>query len=425
MDFRTCIDNERIQNNVIVCEDALSPHLELTKKIIELEPSPALLSGVGAIPVAANLFCSRNSMARHLDLPQDTFLPSLARKLKSDPIHIHNSGSIFGEREWPAIDLNDLPILFHYPGDGGKYITSAVWIVNDAQSGRNLSYHRMMVIDGRRGAVRVVENRGMHQAIHHAGGRASVAICLGAPPAVLLAAALSPAASVDEMELAGKLDAITLADCKTIDVQVPANCEIVIEGIFTGESGNEGPFVDITGTWDYIRNQPLLEVTRIASRQNPIYHALVPGRSEHKTLMGMPKELDIFNKVNEVCACLDVNMTAGGCSWLHAVVKIRKEHGDDGLNSLRAAFEAHPSLKYCVVVDEDIDIHATEQVEWAVATRFQADKDLLVMSDMPSSSLDPSAYHIPGKKSRGAKLGLDATIKKSGAERAMFERVRL
>jgi len=217
----------------------------------------------------------------------------------------------------------------------------------------------------------------------------------------------------------------TVVDSLGRNVQVPADCEIVIEGHFTGETGNEGPFVDITGTWDYVRNQPVLEVTRIASRQNPIYHALIPGRSEHKTLMGMPKELDIYNKVNDVCTCLDVNMTTGGCSWLHAVVKIRKERGADGLNSLKAAFEAHPSLKYCVVVDDDIDIHSLEQVEWAIATRFQADNDMLLMRDMPSSSLDPSAHHIPGQKSRGAKLGLDATIKKSGAERAAFERVKL
>lgn len=424
MDFRTCVQNYQHQNSLLVYDEKISSHLEANKKIMEVEPRPILLSGIGNIPVAANMFCSREAMAQYLNLPANDFLLALSKKLKIAQPQINQLSQIYGDEEWTEINLDDLPILFHYPGDGGKYVTSAVWIVNDAELGRNLSYHRMMVLDENHGVVRVVENRGMHQALARANGRAEVAICFGASPAVLLAAALSPADSTDELEIASKLDAIELNACKTVDIKVPADCEIVLEAKFTGEFAEEGPFVDITGTWDGIRTQPVLEVTRIAHRKNPVYHALVPGRSEHKILMGMPKELDIFQKVNEICTCLDVNMTAGGCSWLHAIVKIRKEKSDDGAKALEAAFEAHRSLKHCVVVEEDIDIQNMNDVEWAVATRFQADKDLLVMSDKPSSSLDPSAYHVQGKKSRGAKLGIDATIKKSGAQRKMFERVK-
>ena len=114
--------------------------------------------------------------------------------------------------------------------------------------------------------------------------------------------------------------------------------------------------------------------------------------------------------VNQVAQCLNVHVTPGGASWLHAVVQIRKKRADDGRQAIDAAFRGHGSLKHVVVVDEDIDIFDHNDVEWAIATRFQADRDLVVLRDQPSSSLDPSATHVPGQKSRSAKMGLDATI---------------
>lgn len=420
MDFRSCIEHEKIKT---FSEPAL-PYLDVSKKLIELDPTPVLFQNVNAMKVAGNIFYDRNRFAEYLNLSTSNFLSDLSRKLNTSTPQIAIETETYGEVEQNGVNLSQLPILFHYPGDGGPYITSAVWIVNDPELGSNMSYHRMMVVNERQGAVRVVENRGMHLALAHTNGKAEVAICIAPPPAVLLAASFSPANNVDEMKLAASLAPVELVNCKTIDLQVPKDCEIVLEGHFTGKFAPEGPFVDITGTWDKIRKQPVVEITRIACRKNPIYHALVPGRSEHKILMGMPKELDIFQAVNRVCHCIDVTMTSGGCSWLHAVVQIRKEKSDDGKKTLDAALQAHRSLKHCIVVDEDVDIHNSQNVEWALATRFQADKDLIVLSDQPSSSLDPSALHIEGKKSRGAKMGLDATIKKSGQEKKMFERVK-
>lgn len=420
MDFRTCLDQEKIK---IFSEPPL-PYLDVSKKLIELEPAPVLFENVNGMRVAGNIFCDRIRFAKCLNLSTSNFLSDLSQKLSILTPQLCVKAVTYGDNEQAEINLSQLPILFHYPGDGGHFITSAVWIVNDPELGRNLSYHRMMVLNDKQGSVRVVENRGMHQALAHTNGKAEVAICIAPPPAVLLAASFSPPNEIDELELASRLAPIELINCKTVNLQVPQDCEIVLEGHFTGELAEEGPFVDITGTWDKIRKQPVVEITRIAYRKNPIYHALVPGRSEHKILMGMPKELDIFQSVNQVCKCLDVSMTSGGCSWLHAIIQIKKEKSDDGKKAIEAAFQAHRSLKHCIVVDEDIDIHDINQVEWAIATRFQADKDLIVMTDQPSSSLDPSAQHFEGKKSRGTKMGLDATIKKSGQERKMFERVR-
>ncbi|MEJ5199341.1 MAG: UbiD family decarboxylase domain-containing protein, partial [Anaerolineae bacterium] len=193
-------------------------------------------------------------------------------------------------------------------------------------------------------------------------------------------------------------------------IRVPAEAEFVLEGRITHELVPEGPFVDLTGTYDFTRMQPVIEIDRITHRRDAIYQALLPGRLEHRLLMGMPREPTIYAEVNKVTRCLNVHITPGGASWLHAVVQIAKQAPDDGRKAIEAAFRGHSSLKHVWVVDEDIDIFDPHDVEWAVATRFQADRGLVVLTDQPSSSLDPSAHHTPGQKSRTAKMGIDATI---------------
>jgi UbiD family decarboxylase len=127
--------------------------------------------------------------------------------------------------------------------------------------------------------------------------------------------------------------------------------------------------------------------------------------------------------VNQVCLCTNVVITPGGASWLHAVVQIEKRGPDDGQAAIQAAFRGHGSLKHVVVVDTDVDPYRSDEVEWAIATRFQANCDLVLLQDQPGSSLDPSGSHQPGQKARTAKMGLDATIP-WGADRAAFEKVR-
>jgi UbiD family decarboxylase len=143
----------------------------------------------------------------------------------------------------------------------------------------------------------------------------------------------------------------------------------------------------------------------------------------------MPREPTIFAAVNEVCRCTGVYITPGGASWLHAVVQIEKQQEEDGRRAIWAAFQGHSSLKHVVVVDTDVDLYDSADVEWAIATRFQADLDLVILTDQPSSSLDPSATQMPGKKTRTAKMGLDATAPlgkaRQGYERAQYKPVNL
>ncbi|MDD5628514.1 MAG: UbiD family decarboxylase [Elusimicrobia bacterium] len=394
--------------------------LEAAALMRKAEPEPILLGDAGGSRVLANILPDRDTLARRLGAAPERFLPELGRAL-AGKAKARSTGKVYGEVEVPRRDWGRLPFLTYYKGDGGPYLTAGVWVVKDPVLGVNACYHRLMRTGPARGTVRVVENRGTDTALKRCGGKLDAAICVSAPMHVLFAAALSPAPDVSELDLAANLGPVRLARCQTVDLEIPEDCEMVIEGRFTGERGPEGPFVDITGTMDFVRRQPVFEVLRVACRRDPVHYTIVPGRSDHKTLMGIPKELDIFREAGRACRVLDVRITPGGCSWLHAVLKIDKRGPTDGRRALEAAFRAHKSLKHCVVVDRDVDIADPAEVEWALATRFQGDTDILLLKDQPASSLDPSARHVAGGKSRSAKLGLDATVK--SGDLSLFRKV--
>jgi UbiD family decarboxylase len=320
------------------------------------------------------------------------------------------------------LDLRRLPIPRYHPDDGGPYITSGVMVIKDPDFGRNISFHRLMLLDERRFSARVVEGRGTHTALTKVGQGLPVAIAVGAPVQVLLAAAMSPAKGVDELRIAHALAPTPLVRCQTVPLEVPALAELILEGRVTGSLAEEGPFPDLTGTMDHVRAQPVIEIKRITHRCDPVFHVLLPGGMEHKNLMGMPREPTIFAAVAKVCRCTGAYITPGGMSWLHAVVQIDKQDEEDGRRAIRAAFDGHTSLKHVVVVDTDVDLYDAADVEWAIATRFQADRDLVVLTDEPGSSLDPSGSQVPEQKSRTAKMGLDATAP-LGRAREDYERV--
>jgi 2,5-furandicarboxylate decarboxylase 1 len=192
-------------------------------------------------------------------------------------------------------------------------------------------------------------------------------------------------------------------------VTVPSDAEYVLWGEITIDDDEEGPYVDITGTVDDVRHEPVIRVDGVSHRSNPIFHALIPGEAEHKTLMGLPRSPTIKSAVSNVVDCIDVHMTEGGCGWLAAVIKIRKQNDDDGIRAIHAAFDGHKSMKMVTVVDEDIDITNPVRVEWAMMTRWQPDKDTVILENQKGSSLDPSRYD----DGNTSKIGYDATIDSS------------
>ncbi|UCH31855.1 MAG: UbiD family decarboxylase [Candidatus Bathyarchaeota archaeon] len=363
------------------------------------------------IPVVAGLVSSKELVAKALNIEKPQLLHKLSNAIsKPFPIpEIVPKGECQQVVE-KNVDLTNLPIMKYTKKDGGKYIASAIAIIKDPELGRNTCFHRLMLLDQKRFVARIVEDRGTDTALKKSGGELDIAFCIGNSTAVLLAASTSLPKGVDELGMANALEKTDLVKCQTVDLEVPKDCEIVLEGRVTKEMAPEGPFLDLTGIPDKVRQQPVVEISCITSREKPIYQTILAGRKEHRVLMGMPKEPTIFNETNKVCECKDVYITNGGCSWLHAVVQITKKKPDDGKKAIKAAFEGHRSLKHCVIVDNDINIYDPNEVEWAIATRFQANRDAVILPNQRGSSLDPSGDLSEGKKAKTCKMGLDATI---------------
>jgi len=374
--------------------------LESVPDFIKASPTEALIFDVGQkFKISSGYCATKDLIARALECKKQDLLKTIAgsHKGKGKITHLENAPSQQNE-----CSLKDIPIPQLYKGMK-PYICAGIVIANDSEYGTNIAFHRMMVAGPKRLVARICQRD--TYAYLQKKGELDIAIAIGVHPSLLLAAATSLSRDKNEYEIASKLHSQELAKAKTVDIDIPANAEIIIEGKITNELADEGPFVDITGTMDYVRQQPVIAVKKVTHRDDPIYHQIVPALPEHKLLMGMPREPAIFNAVNSVCDCKNVSLTTGSCCWLHGAVAINKTKETDGKQALKAAFAAHPSMKQCIIVDNDIDITDPEQIEWALATRFQAKKDL-TQSESKGSSLDPSA----GKDLMTSKLGLDATI---------------
>jgi len=412
MGFRNFLERLDKDGDLIRIRKEVSTEYELAGIIDALGEKPAFFEQVkeSHMPVVAGLVSSKELIARALNLEKEQLLHKLSFAIENpSPPDVVAKGECQKIVE-KNVDLTKLPIMKYTEKDGGKYIASAITVIKDPELGRNTCFHRLMLLDKNKFVARIVEERGTDTALKKSGGELDIAMCIGNSTAVLLAAATSLPKGVDELGMANALEKTELVKCKTVDVEVPADCEIVLEGRITKEKVPEGPFLDLTGIVDMVRQQPVIEVNCITHREKPIYQTILAGRNEHKFLMGMPREPTIFNEVNTVCECKDVHITPGGCSWLHAVVQIKKNNSDDGKKAIKAAFEGHKSLKHCVIVEEDINIYDQDEVEWAIATRFQADKDAVILPNQRGSSLDPSGDLTEGRKATTCKMGLDATI---------------
>jgi 2,5-furandicarboxylate decarboxylase 1 len=433
MSLRAFLDKARHNRKLNVITDQVDPDLEMAGIINRLEGPPLLFENVAGYDysVAASVCGARENIALDLDVEAGQLLYTLAEALEhpSEPA-IVDRGPCQEVVQEPG-DLESLPVLTHLPQDAGPYITAGVMVTRDPDHGRNVSFHRLLRRGRSQLVARLVEGRGTDTLMRKSPGAVEVAICIGNSLPVLIAAATSPSPDVDEFSIANALRPTPLVKCLTVDLEVPAETEIVLEGRLTPATAPEGPFLDLTGTMDIVRQGPIVEISCLTQRRDAIYQALLPGGHEHKLLMGLPREPTIYAEVSKVCRCLNVLLTPGAGTWLHGVVQIEKRGADDGRRAIEAAFRGHPSLKHVVVVDEDIDLYDPFDVEWAIATRFQAHRDSIVLEQQPGSSLDPSAMHVPGKKTRTTKMGLDATIpwrKPSGElrskeERAAFHRV--
>lgn len=383
----------------------------LGKEIKKRNETPTKFNVEGFnFPLISGLISTRELLATSLGIKKNEIIKFISDKLENlkEYTRINNAPFLENKIEVKEDTKLDklLPVIEFYADK--KYTTSSIVIVKYPEENRqNASFHRMMYLGGNKFSLRIVKQRHLDRAYTDAmekNNSLNVAVVFGVHPAIEITAAFS-APKLDELKLAsaflGGLEVYKVPN----GISVPANAEFVVEGRITEEIAEEGPFVDLTGTIDKVRQQPVLEVDNLYFRNNPIFRTILPGGNEHKMLMGVPQEPRMFKQIsNTISTVKNVILTPGGCCWLHAVVQIRKRTEGDAKNTILAALAAHPSLKRVVVVDDDIDITNPNDVEWAISTRFQPDKDMLLVPNSKGSSLDPSS-----KNSVTCKWGLDAT----------------
>ena len=412
MNLRSFLAKLEKEDKLVRIKKQVSVKYEIADIIYSLNEKPVIFENVQGydFPVFAGITSNRDIIAEGLGTTKDKLLFKLVDALRNPKKPEIVDKAPCQEVIIKDPDLSKLPILYHLKGDGGRYGSATVATIKDPDTGRNVSYHRLMEIGKNKFTARLIKKRQTRTTYDRTEGDIEMAVCIGNSVAVMVAASLGPPPGVDEFSIANALDKTPLVKCVTKDLEVPAESEFVLEGRLTRKLDREGPFVDLTETRDFERQEPVFVVDCITHRKDAMYQALIPGRFEHKILMGMPKEPTIYDEVSKVVDCKNVLVTMGGGSWLHSIVQIKKKHPDDGKKAIEAAFNGHKSMKHVTIIDDDVDIYSPNAVEWAMATRFQGDKDMIVKPDQPGSSLDPSGKHEPGKKTLTTKIGFDATI---------------
>lgn len=402
-------------NELVRIRKSVNPKFELAGIVSKLDKGKAVIfeSVKGSkIKVAANVLGTRHRIALSINaqnesMIQERIIDAIRKKSKIHKIDKSNN--------WKnnSSNLYDLPIVTHFEKDSGAFITSSLVFAKDYETGhQNLSTHRLLRLDKKSMAIRMVEGRHLHKCFTSAkehGKDLPVSIIVGAHPAVSVAAAYQAPYGENEITMANSLidDRLTLTRSPGTDLVIPKYAEILLEGRILADETAEEQMVEMLRTYDIKRKQPVFELDKIYLTADPVYHDILPGYGEHRLLMGLPIESKLFHSVKDVVSGTRVvHLTDGGSNWLVAVIQITKKLEGEPKNAVVAAFAGHPSLKIAIVVDDDIDPMNPTEVEYAISTRCQADKDLLIIPNSKGSSLDPSSDQ---KNLITTKIGIDAT----------------
>ncbi|MBN8973659.1 MAG: UbiD family decarboxylase [Rhizobiales bacterium] len=380
-----------------------------------------------AIPVVANLFADRSWVADSLGVPTESLLSRFQDAVRHPTPWTEVSDAPVQEVIHREIDLlRQLPIPKHNELDSGPYITAALLIARNPTTGvQNVSIHRCQVSGPDRIGVLLLPRHTHHyfRMAEQVGAALEIALVIGVHPACILASQAIVAIDQDEMNIAGTLLGypVEMVKCKTNRVRVPAHAEIVIEGrILPQVREPEGPFGEFPQYYGARANREVITVDAITHRRHAIFHTIVGGGMEHLVLGEIPREASMLEHLQRNFPSVrDVRLTRGGTCRYHLAIKIDKASEGEPKNIIMAAFGGHYDIKQVVVVDMDVDIDDPNEIEWAVATRFQAGRDLMIVSGAQGSKLDPSAH-----AGISAKMGLDAT-KPVKTEPLEFKRIHV
>ncbi|CEP66133.1 UbiD decarboxylyase family [Moorella glycerini] len=430
-DLRSFILEAGKAGEILEVKKPVSPRFGIPAVAAKLEEEhryPALLfSNVegSSIPVLCNVFASRKRLALALECEEGS-LNSVYREREdklTKPVIVADGPVQEVVIKGDEVNLYDLPIVTHNEKDAGPYITAGAMVVKDPETGiRNIGVYRHMVHERNKLGIHMAETSHVNYIFEkyvQRGKPMPVAITIGHHPAFYLGVLSFVPFGVDEYEVVGGLlgQPLELVKCKTVDLEVPADAEIVLEGyIAPGEERLEGPFGEYTTLYGAPHEYPVITVTAITHRKNPIYLDCVSGHLDHQLLGGTGRLSVIFKTVKMACPTVqDVFMPPSGCCRLTCYVSIKKRHEGEAKNVIAAVFASDPFIKYVVVVDEDVNIFDDSAVLRAIATRLNPVENAFVIRNAKGHPLDPTS-------SKGyvvTKVGIDATKPLAGYPEAV------
>ncbi len=405
----------RITEPVSIEHDVMAVVLEYERR----RRAPILLFEQVAghdIPIVANVVASRRALAFTLGVEERALAAEYARRIKERVKPVRVAAAPFQARvlTGDAVNLEALPIPLYFPGDAGRYLTAGMLVARDPDTGvETEGYHRFQVKGPNRMGVSLHSRRRMFEYQRRAEAKGQplpCAVVLGLHPLVSMGSLAYPPPDVGKFEVVGGLlgEPLQVARCQTVDLHVPAQAEIVIEGeILPGVREPEGPFGEFTGYFSRRSTEHVFVAKAIARRERPWFQSIGSGRAgDHITTLALIREAEITNAVARVIPNVrGVHVPLSGTSSFTAYVAVKQSRPGEAKHLIPIVLGVDHYLKLVVVVDDDIDVFDESDVLWAVATRMQADRDLMVISGSLGALLDPSA------DDRGvtAKLGIDAT----------------
>jgi 4-hydroxy-3-polyprenylbenzoate decarboxylase len=393
-------------------KEKVSVDYEIAKYLKKFDGTPLIFENVvnrkneSSIPVVGNLVSSMDLLCEGLGIKKEDFIKTIVNAIENPKEYKKAERNEFIYLE---PDLSMLPILKHYPLDQGPYITSGVVFAN-YKGIKNTSFHRLCLIGNDRLVGRLIEKGDLYKIYQTAkqnGEDVDVSITIGNSVGVLIGGATPVAYGIYELGIASALEnGIEVVNAKTNSSEYPADSEIVLEGkILHDETTKEGPFVDITATYDIVREQPVFVIDKIAIKKQAIYQALLPAGNEHKLLMGGLRIPTIYKAIKEAGVdVVGIYLTPGGSGWLDVVVAIKKKSEEDAKKAIEATIKGHQSVKKITIVDDDIDITNPEDVNYAITMYWSAGKEI-VFDNVKGSTLDPMAT----PDGIGSKIAIDAT----------------
>jgi len=423
-DLRGFLENLERANQLLKVSREVDTQYEIAagiRKTSDVEGPALLFDNVKNHPgwrVLGGLFATRKLVAMGLGVTEDKLLERyLTLENKRIPSEMLPTGPV-KEIRWTGddVDLNKVPISVHSEKDCGAYVTIGVQIGKDPDTRiPNVSIHRMLRLGKDRLSLWAPPDHHLGRMIVKAEDRGEgleVATAIGVDPTIIIGSQARVPYGVDEFAVSGGLRGapVKVTKCETIDVEVPAYAEVVIEGVtIPGERVSDGPYGEYPGTYSESKQSPVVKVTAITMRQNPIYQTALTGFpvTENHTLIECANAALVYRTVSTITPEIkDVSVTAGGTFRHHAVVSMRKRHEAEARNIILALLATGAGFKRVVVVDEDIDVHDPVDVEWAINTRVQPDKDVIIVPNLMCSTLDPS---VPAPRTT-AGWGVDATM---------------